>query len=60
MIHQANMFHFFLSFLKFEPIVGDLKAEKQRNLELLGKIGKQPTLNVKKATNQHINVEQTQ
>ncbi|XP_028395138.1 ribosome biogenesis regulatory protein homolog [Dendronephthya gigantea] len=44
---------------KYEPIVGDLKAEKQRNLDLLGKIGNKQTLDVKKATNQHINQEQT-
>jgi hypothetical protein len=36
-----------------------LKAEKQRNLDVLGKIGKRPTLDVKKATTQHINLEQT-
>jgi hypothetical protein len=44
---------------KFEPTVGDMKAEKQRNLDLLGGIGKKPTLDVKKATNQHTNAEQT-
>lgn len=56
------MFRFQLSLLplfKFEPTVGDLRAEKQRNLDLLGKIGKRPTLDVKKATNKHLNLEQT-
>lgn len=48
-----------LPLFKFEPTVGDLRAEKQRNLDLLGKIGKRPTLDVKKATNKHINLEQT-
>jgi hypothetical protein len=36
-----------------------MKAEKQRNLDLLGGIGKKTTLDVKKATNQHTNAEQT-
>lgn len=48
-----------MTIFKYEPIVGDLKAEKQRNLDLLGKIGNKQTLDVKKATNQHINLEQT-
>lgn len=43
---------------KFEAVAGDIKTEKQRNLDLLEKIGKRPTLDVNKAANQQMNREE--
>lgn len=43
---------------KFEPVSGNTKTEKQRNLDLLEKIGKRPILDVNKAANQQMNQEQ--
>ncbi len=48
-----------LLLLQFAPVVGDFAAEKQRNLDILGKItSKKPILNVTKAVNAHIGTEE--
>ena len=48
-----------LTVVQFAPVVGDLAAEKQRNLDILGKItSKKPILNVTKAVNAHIEGEE--
>ena len=45
--------------LQFAPVVGDLAAEKQKNLDILDKLSsKKPALDVKKATNAYIASEQ--
>jgi len=45
--------------LQFAPVAGNYAAEKQKNLDILDKLGKKkPVLDVKKATNIHIATEE--
>ena len=45
--------------IQFAPVVGDSAVEKQRNLDILGKLAvKKPVLNVTKAVNTHIAAEE--
>lgn len=46
-------------FIQFAPVVGDLAAERKKNLEILGKLAsKKPVLDVKRAVNTHIASEE--
>lgn len=46
-------------YMQFAPVVGDLAAERQKNLDILGKLTKnKPVLNVDKAVNTQIVSEQ--
>ena len=48
-------------FLQFAPVVGNFAAEKQKNLDILEKLGKKKSvLDVKKATNALIAAEERQ
>lgn len=45
--------------VQFAPVVGDAAAERQRNLDILGKLAvKKPVLNVAKAVNTHMAAEE--
>ena len=45
--------------LQFAPVAGNYAAEKQKNLDILEKLGKKKAvLDVKKATNVHIATEE--
>ncbi|KAI1303059.1 Ribosome biogenesis regulatory -like protein [Halotydeus destructor] len=42
----------------YEPNFGDMKSEKERNMEIIGQLGsKRPKIDIKKAMNAHINNE---
>ena len=46
-------------FLQFAAVVGDLAAERKKNLDILGKLtSRKPVLDVTKATNTHLVAEE--